>query len=73
MINGGIRFREVETAQPFVCRNKKDENQSEEGEEGRKGDGKWIGAASEQSIERKRDSGGGLGGKGRGKLTESLI
>ena len=59
MINGGIRFGEVETAQPFVRRNKKDENQSEEGEEGRKGDGKWIGAASEQSIERKR--GGRLG------------
>ena len=55
MINGGIRFGEVETAQPFVCRNKKDENQSGGAEEGGKGDGKWIGAASEQSIERKRE------------------
>ena len=65
MINGGIRFGEVETAQPFVCRNKKDENQSEEGEEGRKGGWK-VDRGSERAVDREKekgDSGGGLNGE----------
>ena len=60
MINGGIRFGVVERAQPFVCRNKKDENQSGEQRKAEREDGKWIGAASEQSIEQERGKQGRL-------------
>ena len=38
-----------------------------------RGDGKWIGAASEQSIERKRRETRAVASAERGKLTESLI
>ena len=74
MINGGIRFGEVETAQPFVCRNKKDENQSEEGEEGRKGGWK-VDRGSERAVDREKErrETRAVASAGRGKLTESLI
>ena len=78
--------RRVEKAEPSNSNppslrppKQKDENQSGEAEEGRK-EGrnertkeKWIGAASEQSIERKRRETRAVASAGRGKLTESLI
>ena len=57
MINGGIRFgvaTVVGTAHPFVRRNKKDENQSEEAEEGGKGGWK-VDRGSERAVDREKE------------------
>ena len=59
MINGGIRFGVVERAQPFVCRNKKDENQSGGAEEGGKGGWK-VDRGSERAVDREREREGRL-------------